>query len=69
MFGRNGSAKAHSFKIAIVRDVGVKGQVSFVADIPLIGPILNLVSILFVFRENRRCVHDHIAGTVVVTPD
>ena len=40
--------------------------VSVVAYVPLIGPILNLVNILFIFREDRRCVHDHIAGTVVI---
>ena len=28
--------------------------------------LLGLISILFIFGENRRCIHDHIAGTVVV---
>lgn len=35
-------------------------------QIPLIGPILGLVDPLFIFRSDRRCVHDLIAGTRVV---
>lgn len=34
--------------------------------IPIAGPILNLINPLFIFRKDRRCVHDHIAGTRVV---
>jgi uncharacterized RDD family membrane protein YckC len=28
--------------------------------------ILYLIDVLFIFRRNRRCVHDYIAGTVVI---
>lgn len=31
-----------------------------------IVPFYSLVDILFIFREDRRCIHDLIAGTVVV---
>ena len=29
-------------------------------------PLYGVVDILFIFREDRRCIHDLIAGTVVV---
>lgn len=31
-----------------------------------IVPLYGLVDILFIFRKDRRCVHDHLAGTEVV---
>ena len=34
--------------------------------IPAIGNILPLLDVLFIFREDRRCLHDFIAGTKVV---
>jgi uncharacterized RDD family membrane protein YckC len=34
--------------------------------IPVIGNVLPLVDVLFIFREDRRCLHDFIAGTKVV---
>ena len=40
--------------------------VSVVANIPLIGSLLILVNVLFIFGKEKRCVHDHIAGTKVV---
>lgn len=36
------------------------------SNIPLLGPIFSLVNICFIFREDRRCIHDLIAGTQVV---
>lgn len=35
--------------------------------IPVVGPIIGLVNILMIFRGDRRCGHDLIAGTRVVT--
>jgi uncharacterized RDD family membrane protein YckC len=32
----------------------------------IISFILSLINILFIFREDRRCIHDHIAGTIVI---
>lgn len=29
-------------------------------------PFYSLVDILFIFRDDRRCIHDHLAGTRVV---
>jgi uncharacterized RDD family membrane protein YckC len=34
--------------------------------IPFVGPYLSLLDVLFIFRGDRRCVHDFIAGTKVV---
>jgi uncharacterized RDD family membrane protein YckC len=34
--------------------------------VPYLGMIFHLIDCLFIFREDRRCVHDHIAGTRVV---
>jgi len=36
------------------------------AYIPVVGGVLNLINILFIFRSDRRCIHDLIAGTQVV---
>jgi uncharacterized RDD family membrane protein YckC len=35
--------------------------------VPGVGPVFSLVDICFIFREDRRCIHDLIAGTKVVT--
>lgn len=37
-----------------------------VSQIPLFGGLLALVNVLFIFGEQRRCVHDLLAGTKVV---
>ena len=37
-----------------------------VTQIPLIGSILGITDILFIFGQERRCVHDLIAGTKVI---
>ncbi|MEJ2620043.1 MAG: RDD family protein [Candidatus Thiodiazotropha sp.] len=39
---------------------------SIVSAIPVAGSLLMLVDSLFIFRKNKRCVHDLIAGTKVV---
>jgi len=40
--------------------------VSLVSMIPTVGVVLSMVDPLLIFRDDRRCVHDHIAGTRVV---
>ncbi|MEZ5383942.1 MAG: RDD family protein [Prosthecobacter sp.] len=37
-----------------------------IGAVPCLGPIYSLVDICFIFREDRRCIHDLIAGTHVV---
>lgn len=34
--------------------------------IPLLGPLFSLVNICFIFRDDRRCIHDLMADTIVV---
>ncbi len=36
------------------------------AMIPFAGGLYGFVDMLFIFRQNRRCLHDLIAGTKVV---
>jgi uncharacterized RDD family membrane protein YckC len=40
--------------------------VQLVNVIPGVGGLLGIVNVLFIFRADRRCVHDLIAGTKVV---
>ncbi|MCU7853655.1 MAG: RDD family protein [Candidatus Thiodiazotropha sp. (ex Monitilora ramsayi)] len=40
--------------------------ITIVSMIPLLGSLLMLINLLFIFRKDRRCVHDLIAGTKVV---
>jgi uncharacterized RDD family membrane protein YckC len=37
-----------------------------IGAIPCVGAIYAIVDICFIFREDRRCIHDLIASTVVV---
>ncbi|MCE9518347.1 MAG: RDD family protein [Verrucomicrobia bacterium] len=37
-----------------------------IGAVPVLGPIYSLVDICFIFRDDRRCIHDLIAGTQVV---
>jgi len=37
-----------------------------VGQIPFLGPLVGLVNVLLIFRADRRCLHDHIAGTKVI---
>ena len=38
-------------------------------NIPIVGPLVSLVNPLMIFGEERRCLHDQIAGTrVIVAP-
>jgi len=39
---------------------------ALIAQIPLVGGIFGLVNILCIFGEERRCLHDQIAGTKVI---
>jgi hypothetical protein len=39
--------------------------VQVVGSIPVLGMFASLVDVLFIFRDDRRCVHDLIAGTQV----
>ncbi len=34
--------------------------------VPIIGGLLSMADVLFIFRKDRRCIHDLLAGTKVV---
>lgn len=34
--------------------------------VPIFGTLFALTNPLFIFRDDRRCLHDHIAGTCVI---
>ena len=40
--------------------------ISLVSMIPVLGSLYPTVDVLFIFRRDRRCIHDLIAGTMVV---
>jgi len=40
---------------------------SVLASIPVLGTIYGLLDVLLIFRASRRCLHDNIADTIVVT--
>ncbi len=37
------------------------------AYIPVVGSLLSIIDVLFIFGKNRRCVHDYVAQTIVIT--
>jgi uncharacterized RDD family membrane protein YckC len=43
--------------------------VQLISAVPFVGGLFGLVNVLFIFREDRRCIHDLIAGTRVVVAD
>ena len=54
-------------KLPLPRLVGLRYlPISLVTFIPYIGQFLPLADVLFIFRNDRRCVHDLIAGTRVI---
>lgn len=50
-----------------VKAVLLRGFVNgLISAVPCLGPLYALVDICFVFSDNRRCIHDLIAGTQVI---
>ena len=47
------------------RAVGIRGIANWL--ISAFVPLYSLVDALLIFREDRKCIHDHLAKTVVVT--
>jgi len=39
---------------------------ALITAVPVVGTLAGLVGILFIFRDDQRCLHDHLAGTRVV---
>ena len=40
--------------------------VQVVTQVPFAGPLIGLVDALLIFRKSQRCLHDDVAGTLVV---
>ncbi len=40
--------------------------IRIIKQIPIIGAVFGIVNVLFIFRADRRCIHDHIARTKVL---
>lgn len=77
LFDRAQSIGKWLFDIKIVKldgakpsftDLIVKRYAPFWAfpNVPYIGGLLNLVNVCFIFRSDKRCIHDLIAGTKVI---
>ncbi len=50
-----------------VRLIGLRYGVGWLLSaLPVVGMVYALVDCLFIFRADRRCLHDLIAGTIVV---
>lgn len=53
--------------VPLVKSYGLRFiVVQAITQVPFAGPILALVDPLFIFGERRRCLHDYLAGTIVV---
>lgn len=39
---------------------------NLISSIPVVGNILSLINILFIFGSEHRCLHDRVAGTIVI---
>jgi len=54
-------------KPGLGRLIGLRyAPLHFVAQIPIFGQLVGLINPLVIFRSDRRCLHDHVAGTRVV---
>jgi uncharacterized RDD family membrane protein YckC len=50
------------WKVFLIRYV----PLGIVAMLPLVGVFLAIINDLFIFRKDKRCIHDHLAGTKVI---
>lgn len=54
----------------LLRLIGFRyGSTQLISLVPVLGTIYAFVDVLFIFAADRRCLHDHIAGTRVVVAD
>ena len=60
---KNDGEKAGFFVNVVLRE----WVMALIGIFPAIGGIIQIVDILFIFRDDRKCIHDLIAGTVVIS--
>ncbi len=54
-------------KVSLIKLFGLRYlPITLSSVVPIIGSFLPTIDALFIFRKDRRCVHDFIAGTKVV---
>ncbi|WP_213948047.1 RDD family protein [Luteibacter sp. dw_328] len=59
---RTDGSRCDLWRILVLRIFVVRA----VAFVPVVGPMLNLVDMLMIFGDERRCAHDYMADTIVV---
>ena len=74
--GQTIGKKAMKIRIVKVPDLSQGGFVAnfllrslamyVIGAVPVAGSILMIANPLFIFRDDRRCIHDHVAGTCVI---
>jgi len=53
--------------VGMGRLVGLRIVLMWVLEsVPFLGPLFSLVNVCFIFRDDRRCIHDLMADTIVV---
>ncbi len=62
---RTDGSRASFGRIVLLRNIAP----NIFAKVPYAGPCFSLVNYLFIFGASRRCLHDWIADTMVVTAD
>ncbi|MBZ0112702.1 MAG: RDD family protein [Thermoanaerobaculia bacterium] len=59
--------RANGDRVSLGRLLGLRWLVpTILGGVPLVGPVFGLANVLFIFREDQRCLHDHLADTKVV---
>lgn len=59
---RRSGARAGLPRILLLREAFA----ALAPHVPVIGPFVSLADALMIFRADRRCLHDHVADTIVV---
>ncbi|HEU4431680.1 MAG TPA: RDD family protein [Myxococcota bacterium] len=55
-------------RVSLGRYLGLRViPLQLVAQIPLVGPFVVFADMLSIFRDSRKCLHDDVADTIVVT--
>jgi uncharacterized RDD family membrane protein YckC len=50
------------WKLLLLRSL----PITILSQVPIVGPWLGIFDVVFIFRKNKRCLHDYVAATVVV---